>query len=177
MSAIITAIREAVKSMIKPDLLIGTVDSFDSSNWTINLTLNIGAKVEEVTIKSVLNGEDSGIFIEPVIGSYVLCGMVDGKLENLTAMVYSEIKSIKFAPTEKLILRNEDFGGIVKASVAYQKDKELRDEINKLKQLIGGWTPVPNDGGAALKSILASWSTQIPTAQQGDYENSNITHG
>ncbi len=176
MSEIVEAIRAAVKSMIKPDLLIGKVTAFHS-NYTIDLELNIGSKVEDVTIKSVLNGESSGIFIEPVIGSYVLCGMTDGKLENLTAMVYSEIKSIKFVPTEKIIFRNEDFGGLVKAQKVHNEIKAVKDEVNSLKQILSLWIPVPNDGGAALKGALSTFYTPIPPAAQADYENSNVKHG
>lgn len=35
---------------------------------------------------------------------------------------------------------------------------ELKDDVNQLKNLIASWTPVPNDGGAALKAVLATWS-------------------
>jgi len=177
MSEIIDAIRTAVKSMIKPDLLIGKVESFNDQDWTINLTLNIGAKVEDCTIKSVLNGESSGIFIEPVVGSYVLCGLTDGKLENLTAIVYSEIKSIKFVPTEKLIFRNEDFGGLVKSQKVHDEIKALKDEVNSLKSKLAAWLPVPTDGGAALKAILSTFYTPLPPAVQTDYENPNVKHG
>jgi len=177
MTDIKTAIRAMVKSMVKPDLMIGKVTAFDASAWTIDLELNIGAKVEDVTIKSVLNGEDSGIFIEPVDGSYVLCGMTDGKLENLTAMVYSEIKSIRFAPTEKLILRNEDFGGIVKSQKVHDEIKALKDEMNSLKTTLSTWAPMANDGGAALKALLSSFYTPLPPATKTDYENENVKHG
>lgn len=177
MSEIIDAIRAAVKSMVKPDLIIGKVESFNATDWTINLSMHIGAKVEDVTIKSVLNGENSGIFIEPVIGSYVLCGLTDGKMENLTAMVYSEIKNIRFTPTEKLILRNEDFGGLVKSQKVHDEIKALKDEINSLKTKLSTWVPVVNDGGAALKALLSTFYTPIPPAVKADYENSNVKHG
>ncbi|MCX8482862.1 MAG: hypothetical protein ORN50_04725 [Crocinitomicaceae bacterium] len=180
MSEIITAIRQAVKSMIKPDLLIGSVESFDSTKWTINVSLNIGAKVEDVTIKSVLNGEDSGIFIEPVIGSKVLVGMNDGKLENLTVLVYSEIKSIKLAPTGDLTLRSVDFGGLVKIQQLESNLNNLKTAIENLKSAIStgitsiGVGPTANGATGAAAFNTAAASIQI---QFQDMENKKVKHG
>jgi hypothetical protein len=36
---------------------------------------------------------------------------------------------------------------------------ELKDSVNELKNLFTSWTPVPNDGGAALKSVVTSWAS------------------
>lgn len=180
MSEIIDAIRAAVKSMVKPDLLIGKVTKFDSQNWTIDLDLHIGAKVEDVTIKAVLNGEDSGIFVEPKVGSYVLCGMTDGKLENLTALSYSEIENIKFVPSKTIILRNDDFGGLVKSAKVNSEVNEIKQEINKLKTIFNTWVLTVSElsaGAVALKASLGSWSTNLQTTQKADYENNNVKHG
>lgn len=180
MTDIKTAIRAIVKSMVKPDLMIGKVTAFNASAWTIDLELNIGAKVEDVTIKSVLNGEDSGIFIEPVDGSFVLCGMTDGKLENLTALVYSEIKSIRFAPTEKLILRNEDFGGIPQADKILANLNELKTAVETIKSAVatgltsvGVGTAANGPAGAtAFNSATASVMINFE-----NMENENVKHG
>ncbi len=177
MSTITEAIRAAVKAMIKPDLLIGKVISFDEATWTIEVELNIGAKLEDVTIKSVMNDEDSGIYVEPKVGSYVLCGLVDGKLENVTVMIYSEIVNIRFAPSKKIEFRNADFGGLVKSEVTAAVDNAIKQEINKLKNIFTAWAPVVNDGGAALKAALATWSSPLAEKQKADYENKNVNHG
>jgi hypothetical protein len=180
MTQIKTAIQQMVKSMVKPDLMIGKVTAFNGSDWTISLELNIGAKVEDVTIKSVLNGEDSGIFIEPIEGSYVLVGMTDGKLENLTALVFSEIKNIRFAPTEKLILRNDDYGGILKAEAVLNNLNSLKNAIETIKSAVAtGLTSV----GASTAANGALGAEAYNTATAGvsinfeAMENENITHG
>lgn len=177
MSDLITAIRQSVKSMVKPDLVLGEVVSFNASDYTIEVKLNQGSKVENVTIKSVLNGVASGILVEPKIGSFVLCGLVDGRIENLTVLSFDEIKSIKIIPSEKITLRADDFGGIVKSQVVHDEIKQLKDEINDLKQMFTTWVPVVYDGGAALKAALATFLTPIPPAMKTDYENENILHG
>ncbi len=35
------------------------------------------------------------------------------------------------------------------------------DQLNDLKTAINGWTPVPNDGGAALKVALTTWLADV----------------
>lgn len=42
-------------------------------------------------------------------------------------------------------------------SLSLSKATLVDDQLNDLKTAIAGWTPVPNDGGAALKTALTSW--------------------
>lgn len=180
MSIITDAIRAAVKAMIKPDLLIGKVMSFDEATWTIEVELNIGAKLEDVTIKSVMNDEDSGIYVEPKVGSYVLCGLVDGKLENVTVMKYSEIENIRFAPSKKIELRNADFGGLVKLEQLEKNLKALKDAYTKLKTATAAGLTAVGAGSAANGATGASTfnsQTASVVINFEDMENKNITHG
>lgn len=53
------------------------------------------------------------------------------------------------------------FGGSADNLIRYKQTadsiNELKDSITDLKNIITGWTPVPNDGGAALKAALTAW--------------------
>jgi hypothetical protein len=42
-------------------------------------------------------------------------------------------------------------------SVTLQSGTDLATFLTQLQSAISGWVPVPNDGGAALKSALAAW--------------------
>lgn len=44
-------------------------------------------------------------------------------------------------------------------------DDALKNSIAQLRSAIAGWTPVPNDGGAALKAALATWLSATETMQ------------
>lgn len=180
MSELITAIRQAVKSMIKPDLLLGKVKKFHADDWTIDVELNNGAKVEKVTIKSVLNGIDSGIFIEPEIDSCVLCGLTDGKIENLSVLVFSEIKNIRYSPSEKILLRSDEFGGILKAEAVQANLDMLKNAITTIKNAlpsafssVGAGTAANGPAGAS-SFTLATSSININFQ---DMENPNVKHG
>ena len=180
MSELITAIRQAVKGMIKPDLLLGKVKSFDSANSTIEVALNQGSTVDEVTIKSVLNGIDSGILVEPEIGSSVLCGLTDGKIENLTVLVYSEIKNIKIVPSEKIVLRTDDFGGLVKLQELEQNLNTLKIAFETLKAAVAtGLTAVGVTPAASGPTGAAAFNTAAAAATINyvPMENQNVQHG
>lgn len=180
MSDIIDAIRKAVKSQIKPDLLLGKVKSFDSSNWTVDVDLNNGATVEEVTVRSVLNSEDTGLFIKPKVGSRVLCGMVDGKLENLTILVFSEIENIEIMPGQKMKLRGDDYGGLVKLQELKDNLDELKQYCSSLKSAISnGMTAIGAGSAASGPTGKTAFETEMSSASInfGDMENKNISHG
>lgn len=184
MSDLVTAIRTIARSMINNEMLMGKVTKFDSSNWTVNVELNMGAKVEEVTIRSVLNDEKTGIFIEPKVGSYILCSTTDGRLENMKIIVFSEIENIELMPSKKMKLRGDDFKGLVKI-------QELEDNLNSLKQFVESMhaalpiafnaiVPVPPalfvaSGSAGAGSYTGSMSGKAIVLK--DMENKNVLHG
>lgn len=176
----IEIIRAAVKGMIRNDLVIGKVEKFNSSDWTIDVTLNSGPSIEEVTIRAVLNSESTGIFVEPKVGSYVLCALNDGKLENMSVVLYSEIVNIKFLPKEKLILRGDSFGGLVKNDELKQNIDQLKQAVETIKSAVFSALNAVGAGSAANGAAGAS-TFQAQTAsiniQFQDMENKNVKHG
>ena len=53
----------------------------------------------------------------------------------------------------------------------------IETQINTLKTLLTSWVPIPSDGGAALKSIISSWSSsQMSTTQKSQLENQKVKH-
>lgn len=58
-----------------------------------------------------------------------------------------------------------------------KKINDLEKKINDLIQIFINWIPVPNDGGAALKTLLSSWLIDIILTQESDISNPNIVHG
>lgn len=173
----IEIIRKMVSDLIKPDIILGKIKSFEESNWTVEVELNRGGTIDEVSIKSVINTEESGMYVDPVVGSYVLLAVIDGKIDNLFVLGYSQIKRVRII-SELIELNGDHFGGIVKSQEVQKSDNKIIDEINQLKQLFASWVPAPSDGGAALKSLLSSWSTSaLAQVQQTDFENEKVKHG
>ena len=51
----------------------------------------------------------------------------------------------------------------------------IEKDINSLKSMFSGWSPVPRDGGAALKGAVTSWaSSTLTETKRADYENTEI---
>lgn len=51
----------------------------------------------------------------------------------------------------------------------------LEKDINALKQALSTWVPVPNDGGAALKTASATWAnSQLTVTKTEDVTSENI---
>jgi len=180
MSEIVETIRKAVAGMIKPDILIGQVMSFNADNYTITVKLNQGPTVEDVTIRSVMNDATTGIFVEPVVGSYVLCGLTDGRVENLSVLLYSEIKSIKFMPSDTLQLKGDNCGGLVINSKIVENLNQLKTAFDTLKtataaglNAVGVGSAANGPGGAAT---FNSQTTGININFE-DMENQNVKHG
>lgn len=174
------AIRQMVKSMVKPDIELAKVLEFDSSNWSITIELNSGGTNDQVTIKSVLNDIQTGILVEPEIGSMVLVGIVNGRKENMSVLCYSEIKSIRIIPSETIQLKGDSFGGLVKL-------QQLETNLNKLKTAIETIVNATASGmsaiGAGSAANGATGATTFNSSTQGidlsfeNMENENVKHG
>lgn len=140
----------------------------------------------------------ASILLVPAVGSTVLvfydfdshCGFVAGcsKIESAeivigdTSAVMDDdglrIKTEKMSADinrENIIFNGGDLGGLIKIEDLTKRLNLIENDINKLKTAMSGWTPAPQDGGAALKTAAASWfGAQLTTTKRGDYENTKI---
>lgn len=174
------AIRQMVKSMVKPDIELAKVLEFDSSNWSITIELNSGGTNDQVTIKSVLNDDQTGILVEPVIGSMVLVGIVNGRKENMSVLCYSEIKSMRIIPTETIQLRGDSFGGIVKLQELQANLDKLKTAIETIQAATASGLNAVGVGSAANGPTGAStFNSEVQSIDLNfsDMENQNVKHG
>ncbi len=127
---------------------------------------------------------DDGILYIPTIGSTVM--VTYSKYNRPFICLFSSIDKILYivgGSTLQLIdgsiqFNNGSFGGLTKVETLTEKLNNLENDLNNIKQAFTGWVPVPNDGGAALKTAVAAWAAQtITPTQQNDIENTAITHG
>ena len=64
---------------------------------------------------------------------------------------------------------------MVKVGELTERLNLIEKDINSLKQKLSGWTPTPNDGGAALKTALSSYfSESLQETQVTDIENERV---
>lgn len=195
-------LRNIIRQLAQPDgetvALVCTVDEVDKTARTIDCTpINEGAPLLGVNLQA--NQEaDFGLCLFPEKGSYVVVGFVaDGAAGVVLLTEKIESAEIVIADTsavldadgcrintanmsahinkEDIIFNGGSLGGLVKIEDLTKRLNLIENDINKLKTAMSGWTPAPQDGGAALKSAAASWAgAQLTTTKRGDYENTKI---
>jgi hypothetical protein len=69
-------------------------------------------------------------------------------------------------------------GGIPNVQPLADALSAVQKDINNLKTAFAGWTPAPNDGGAALKTSLTANYPTAPLAvtTKTDIEDTTVTH-
>jgi hypothetical protein len=163
------AILSIIKDKVYPNIVVGTVKSFSASNCTIDVELNQGGLIDEVRIRAVIDGVQSGIMVEPKIGSYVLLGLINGNKESLFVLGFSEI--VKYhLKADKIEFNGEAFGGLVKIDTLIERINRLENNfLTHIHTTPAGPSGTPQD--ATLAPIVFTPTLKI------ELENPNVKHG
>lgn len=183
-------------------LLAATVDAVDEAKRTCTVTTV--SSQGSVTIENVklMAAIDDGVLIVPAIDSTVfvvystfnqpflallsgaekillVAGETNASLQMDADGLLLEIAETKIQITDgETLLNDGSLGGLVKVAQLTQKLNALENSVNQLKQIFSTWVPVPQDGGAALKTAAATWAgQQLTTTQRADIENDKIKQG
>ncbi len=153
-----------------------------SVDWDAKTMVAVG-QTDELEYEEVSLGNGS-IYKRPAVDTMCLLGIIENngaiafliaaeKIEETIVDVDGFIIKIN---ADGMTVNGDSLGGIVKA-------RELKTQVDKntaileqVQQAFELWTPVPNDGGAALKTIAAAF-TQLPRADLSGIENDKIKHG
>ncbi|QCW20330.1 hypothetical protein [Flavobacterium phage FPSV-S1] len=66
-------------------------------------------------------------------------------------------------------------GGLPKGAALVTEINKIKTDFQNLKARFTNWSPVPNDGGAALKAQVSSWSPNVTPVTQTAISNPNVT--
>jgi len=190
--AIVTAIQKLAGTFKQDEvrLIQGVVKSVDEGASTCVVTTVSGDN--EIDIPNVLlqSAVCDGLLIIPVVDSNVL--VITSTYNSPFVCLYSDIKKVYLqigdssltlfdsTQSDNSIIRINDgsYGGLIKIDDLVSRLNTIENDINTLKTAFSGWTPVPNDGGAALKGATGAWfGQQLTDTQKADIENPLITHG
>lgn len=126
------------------------------------------AVVEDVKLVTYYNNNKAGFVLVPKVNSRVQIVFND-ECDAFVGMV-SEVDFI--------YLNGNSYGGLVQVQPLVDKLNALEDRLNKIINAFATWTPVANDGGAALKAqISLALLTQVIETQKTDLENTTVQHG
>ena len=122
--------------------------------------------------------------IYPKIGSYALIGSINNSAacymiyaEEIEGFEFVDKTAFKFSLNNGLMTINGDnLGGIVDAiELKSQCDKNTLI-LEKIQTVFQNWTPVSNDGGAALKALVSSF-VELERTDLSNIQNEKIKHG
>ncbi len=176
MTEIIKAIRKAAGQ--NADIILGEVTNFDKETWCATVKFNKTLELDQVSVKCVINSEASGILVEPKIGSQVSCGLIDGKIENLFIITYSEVVKYRLI-TDLIELNGDSNGGLLIESKLVQELKKVNQLLQSLTSVING-APVPEPGNGSPSALQISLKAAIAGKQLPTYEditNQKVKHG
>ena len=161
-------VKEAIQKIMEEKIggsasMLCTVVSVDGTKCHVT-TLDTEVDLYGVRLQAA---ESNGILLIPKVGSIVV----------VTPITDFEFVVVMFSEIDTINLLDGSYGGLTKT----QELKTQLDKTNAVVQAIVDtlqqWTPVANDGGAALKAFFP---TKLLTKVVGDYsniENGSITHG
>lgn len=164
-------IKDIVRKMVENEIgqkepIYCTVKSVDDTEKTcVASPVNGDPDILDVRL---IGNNGNGIFLKPAVDSIVAVVMVD-EFVGFVAL-YSQLESITIG--------DGSFNGLIKIDNLVTRLNTIESDINDIKTAFTNWTPVANDGGAALKTAASSWSgSQLTETVKGDIENPNVTHG
>ena len=164
---------------------VGTVTAVDKVARTVDVQpLDESAPLLGVNLQA--NQESTvGVVQIPREGSFVAVGFVhDGAagmvllcddIEEAQVVVKDTDTASIVVNEDGIVMNGGGLHGLVKVESMTQRLNLIEDDINKLKQSFMSWTPVPQDGGAALKGGVASWAgKQLAKTKVKDTENERV---
>lgn len=143
-------------------------------------------EVPDIRLSVIKGGSDKGLLVTPAAGSIVMVAdLSGGALRELAVVGFTEVESIdakigssKVHIADGMIEMNDGKNdGLVNVKGLVQKLNAVEQDVNNLKTALGGWVPVPQDGGAALKASITGWAAKsLATTTQNDIEDTKVTH-
>lgn len=156
-------------------IILCSVDSVDETKRTCDCTPIGGDATTQIPSVQLMAEVNDGLLLLPKVGSSVVVGL--STKNNAFVLFYSDLDKIKII-TSLTQFNDGGFGGLTKVEVLTQQLNKLEQDINTLKTAFSNWIVIPNDGGAALKTISSVWfGSQLTPTKKTDLENTKVTHG
>ena len=177
----LSEIRESIRNMSSGNGGAGifTAKVLDTDGDTCRVDID-GLVVSDVRLRAVVNGEESGILVTPKTGSCVtVADLSGGRLTQCVVIGYSEVEKITIdAEAETGIkINGGQNGGLVNIEELVNRLNYIENKIGDLMDVFNNWEPTPQDGGAALKLMAATWFPgPIKTSKRSDLEDTSVKH-
>ena len=185
-SKILDTLTEFVKrKAITNDPLVCTVTNIDTVEYTCYCEpVDDYADIQQV--KVAIQNDKLGFVIVPKLNSLVVVSFLSDESGYIDAVTEIDKVIIMIDSSNKLEVSSSGFifnggtlDGLVKINSNVTKLNNIENKVNAiLTAITTTWTPVANDGGAALKALFASLASTtlapLTTTVKADLENTKI---
>lgn len=163
-------------------IFMAEVKSVNQDDNTCTIDYN-GVDVEGVSL-GAKEEKDKTLIVYPKIGKPAIFARI-GNSNQMFLLHCAEAEKIIIEVGTSILeivdgqitINGGDNKGLVKVDGLKSQLNSIENSINQLKNILSSWTPVANDGGAALKASSASWAgQQLTQTALGDIENEKVKH-
>lgn len=166
----------------------GSVTEVDEANMTCTVKPADGrALLYGVRLRAAIDDSDLGVVAIPAKGSSVVVAYLLGDDARPVVVATSDVErvvircqgeaSIEVASDGKVILNGGDHGGLVKIQELVTNLNRNVAMLSAMKTAFSSWSPVPTDGGAALKAVMTAALAGKNPGSFSAIENNRVTHG
>lgn len=169
MSGITEILKKTAREAVHLTLVRCIVTAVDNTAQTCDVEpLNGDAPILGVKLKAREDSEPDGIVVFPANGSDVVVGFTEGNDTDAFVLVFSDF--------DQVVIDGGENEGLVKLPVLRDEIEKLNNFLSQIKQAFTSWTPVPSDGGAALKAVMTSALASVQTADLSNAGNDKFKH-
>ena len=157
-------------------MVVCEVTAVDVQTRTCTCTPVGGTNSSDITNVLLMAVLDDGLLLVPEVGSNVIIQY--SPLNQPYVAMFGAISQAFLITTNGIQFQGGEMGGLVMLLPLLQKINDLEEAVNDLKTIITDWTPVPDDGGLALKTAATAWAAeQMVITERSDLENTSIKQG
>lgn len=178
----VDSVQKLIDNSLRNSVVDGIISSdTDMSKFTCNVKVN-NIEFFDVPVRVLISKQASFLEI-PKKDSHCLLTFRDSNQNRPQIMEVDECEKIlvkigdqSLEISENGFIFNEGKNdGLIKINQLITKLNTIENDLNLVKNIFTSWAPVPNDGGAALKAAISTWSGQLlQLSQKTDIENDKI---
>lgn len=175
-------LRDGLRNLVarNSSIMAGTVTAVDAAQYTCTIARANGVTYQNVQLKALKNAPN-GIVAIPALNSYVqFIELADPDYlviaaEEVNKYMITIGGTTAVLDANSIVWNGGGKGGVPTSPELVQRLNKIEQDINNLKTVMSGWTPIVMDGGLSLKTAAASWYAQpLTPTQQTDIENPKI---
>jgi hypothetical protein len=181
------AIQQLIETLMRRvpvSVTVGTVKDIGTDKRTCTVEREEQPTLFKVRLNSIIDNYTDNVTVFPKIGSYVLCVAIGSDVTDCYLLATSEVEEIAMkignqtlkAYKDGFVFNGGDLGMVFSDKLT-EKLNNLEKDLNNLKTVFSTWVVSPQDGGAALKTAVATWAGQtLNETQKAQIEDTNIKH-